>query len=366
MFCTQCGNRLEEDARFCTQCGTQVDSDNEILKGAKDVKINLEEPKSVNQIDVSPKIEIVESVQQERDKGEQTVADIMFKPELVGDTKKTTNGVSRKAVLKLFLSGAIVVVVSALIVGAVLGSKVNENVSQGVSETQSMSSTGEENYDWIEFGESLGCDVGYVNISSGALNVRSHPSTDASVTGKLKDGTTVYVIDQHDGWSKVDTDIGIQGYVAADYIIYDDYGEETDANAIGIEPLELGYSAIANQCVTFLTQYEESRAAGGYYGSWDFVLSDTGCMEGDIYVDGVYAGSWCFLEQLYDVEHTAYAMKGVIGFSDIKSPIASALAEVGVDTENHYAVLAEFTFNEFGTLCFIQPEGEGASIKIDF
>ena len=84
----------------------------------------------------------------------------------------------------------------------------------------------EDDYNWVEFGESLGFDYGYVDISSGALNVRSQPSTDAEIVGQLERGTTVYVIDQYNGWSKIDTDLGLRGYVSSDYIVYGDYTTE--------------------------------------------------------------------------------------------------------------------------------------------
>lgn len=209
-----------------------------------------------------------------------TVADCDRVPE----KQRKTN--AKKVVMiccVIFVIIAVLSLIGGLITSAgISNSWAEEKNTQPVNNTNSfLTETSEGSYDWVEFGESLGCDVGYVNISSGALNVRSYPSTDASVIGKLKDGTTVYVIDQHDGWSKVDTDIGIQGYVASDYITYDNYAMDFDNDA---------YTSLA------LALFDDSYLNIIDNSLWEFKPDGIAVGSGSLYVDGVYIGGFVLID----------------------------------------------------------------------
>ena len=58
----------------------------------------------------------------------------------------------------------------------------------------------------------------YVSVNPGSnLNLRSAPSTNASIIGKLANGTKVDVLSESNGWAKVKVN-GKTGYVSAQYL----------------------------------------------------------------------------------------------------------------------------------------------------
>jgi mannosyl-glycoprotein endo-beta-N-acetylglucosaminidase len=57
----------------------------------------------------------------------------------------------------------------------------------------------------------------YVNVTSGALNMRKDPSVNASIIVKLAKGTSVQVYSEANGWSKI-TAYGQTGYVNSKYL----------------------------------------------------------------------------------------------------------------------------------------------------
>ncbi len=82
----------------------------------------------------------------------------------------------------------------------------------------------DEPYQWIEWGESIAFDTCYVNIDSGALNMRSGPGTEYDIVGTLQQGEEIHVIDSYNGWCKaISADNGIRGFVAEQYIEYKTY-----------------------------------------------------------------------------------------------------------------------------------------------
>lgn len=72
--------------------------------------------------------------------------------------------------------------------------------------------------------EKVGTDTGastytaYVATNGKNLNLRSAPSTSASVVAKLANGSSVTVLSTAGGWAKVQTTTGEQGYVADRYL----------------------------------------------------------------------------------------------------------------------------------------------------
>ncbi|RUQ25172.1 mannosyl-glycoprotein endo-beta-N-acetylglucosamidase [Peribacillus cavernae] len=72
----------------------------------------------------------------------------------------------------------------------------------------------------------------YINLSSGSLNMRSKPSTTASVLVKLAKGMQVTVYYESNGWSKIKAN-GKEGYVGSKYLSPSKPGvEETEPEAI--------------------------------------------------------------------------------------------------------------------------------------
>lgn len=63
--------------------------------------------------------------------------------------------------------------------------------------------------------------IGYVVISSDALNVRETPSEEAAVVDQLEVGTEVEVIENSEGWYKISYDGGKSGYVVCESITQD-------------------------------------------------------------------------------------------------------------------------------------------------
>lgn len=63
--------------------------------------------------------------------------------------------------------------------------------------------------------------IGYVIISSDALNVRETPSDEAAIVDRLEVGTEVEVMENSEGWYKISYDGGKSGYVVCDSITQD-------------------------------------------------------------------------------------------------------------------------------------------------
>lgn len=63
--------------------------------------------------------------------------------------------------------------------------------------------------------------IGYVVISSDALNVREYPSEESAVSDQLEVGTEVEVIENSEGWYKISYDGGKSGYVVCESITQD-------------------------------------------------------------------------------------------------------------------------------------------------
>ena len=75
----------------------------------------------------------------------------------------------------------------------------------------------------------------YARVTASALNVRSGPGTDYEKTDKLSAGTVVEVLEESNGWYKIDS-----GYISAEYAVIVDAASAT-----------LG-SEIANYALTFV------------------------------------------------------------------------------------------------------------------
>ena len=75
----------------------------------------------------------------------------------------------------------------------------------------------------------------YARVTASALNVRSGPGTDYEKTDKLSAGTVVEVLEESNGWYKIDS-----GYISAEYAVIVDVASAT-----------LG-SEIANYALTFV------------------------------------------------------------------------------------------------------------------
>ena len=60
--------------------------------------------------------------------------------------------------------------------------------------------------------------TGIVTLSSGTLNLRSLPTTDAAVLAQLPNGATVTILGQFDEWYTVEYD-GLHGFASSRYII---------------------------------------------------------------------------------------------------------------------------------------------------
>ena len=59
--------------------------------------------------------------------------------------------------------------------------------------------------------------TGIVTLSSGTLNLRSLPTTDAAVLAQLPNGATVTILGQFDEWYTVEYD-GLHGFASSRYI----------------------------------------------------------------------------------------------------------------------------------------------------
>jgi uncharacterized protein YgiM (DUF1202 family) len=55
-------------------------------------------------------------------------------------------------------------------------------------------------------------------VTANSLNLRAEPSTQGAVIGALKQGTRLQGHSADDGWLRVETDAGVFGYVAADFV----------------------------------------------------------------------------------------------------------------------------------------------------
>lgn len=60
---------------------------------------------------------------------------------------------------------------------------------------------------------------GYVNITSGNLNLRTRPNLRAEISAKIPDGAPLTVLGQWQGWYCVNY-LGRTGYVLSDYVIF--------------------------------------------------------------------------------------------------------------------------------------------------
>ena len=58
---------------------------------------------------------------------------------------------------------------------------------------------------------------GVVTLSSGTLNLRAYPTTEAEVLAQLPNGAAVQILGQYDGWYTLEYD-GLRGFAASRYI----------------------------------------------------------------------------------------------------------------------------------------------------
>ncbi|MCD7739518.1 MAG: NlpC/P60 family protein [Lachnospiraceae bacterium] len=96
------------------------------------------------------------------------------------------------------------------------------DVTQNVGIASITSSTIDEE-DCIQYAESGENNLwGYTNLGiaqvDGNLNVRSEPSTDAGIVGKMTNNSACEIIEELDGWYHI-TSGEVEGYVSADYIL---------------------------------------------------------------------------------------------------------------------------------------------------
>lgn len=78
-------------------------------------------------------------------------------------------------------------------------------------------SEGVTEYFGLPFLTPSGPRTGIVTLSSGALNLRSLPTTDAAVLAQLPNGATVTILGQFDEWYTVEYD-GLHGFASSRYI----------------------------------------------------------------------------------------------------------------------------------------------------
>ena len=72
-------------------------------------------------------------------------------------------------------------------------------------------------------------DKAYVSLSSGTLNVRQSPSTDAEVSDQLDACEEVSVLGSSEGWCEISYDNGKSGYVSAESLTLDKSDAEYNA-----------------------------------------------------------------------------------------------------------------------------------------
>lgn len=90
-------------------------------------------------------------------------------------------------------------------------------IETNLPEIASAINRGIADYLEIPFSDTNGARVGRVNITSGTLNLRSAPSTNARVIGSLSDGEIVVILRSVPNWYQVLTEDGT-GYVADRFI----------------------------------------------------------------------------------------------------------------------------------------------------
>lgn len=77
----------------------------------------------------------------------------------------------------------------------------------------------------------------YVRVVEGPLNIRTAPTTDSSKAGKLYTGRVVEVLEQLDGWYRIEN-----GYISAEYVVTADASEaQASGQGQGIAEYALQY-----------------------------------------------------------------------------------------------------------------------------
>lgn len=80
-----------------------------------------------------------------------------------------------------------------------------------------------------EAAEKINLETAYVSLTSGTLNVRKSPSTEAEITGELNACAEVAVLGSSEGWCEISYDGGKTGYVTAASLTLDKASAEYNA-----------------------------------------------------------------------------------------------------------------------------------------
>ncbi len=80
-----------------------------------------------------------------------------------------------------------------------------------------------------EAADKINLETAYVSLTSGTLNVRKSPSTEAEVTGELNACAEVAVLASSEGWCEISYDGGKTGYVTASSLTLDKSSAEYNA-----------------------------------------------------------------------------------------------------------------------------------------
>ncbi len=92
---------------------------------------------------------------------------------------------------------------------------------------------------------------GLVNTDGSALNVRSGPSTDSEKVVALYNGTVVTITGVDNGWFKIVTQNGTEGYVSSEYMVTC----RDSAGSRGDDAVTSANSGLGQQAVDFAMQY---------------------------------------------------------------------------------------------------------------
>ena len=86
-------------------------------------------------------------------------------------------------------------------------------------------------------------------VTASSLNVRSGAGTDYDKVGKLAKGTAVKVLDEKDGWYKIEAG-SVTGWVSAEYVKLDSTTPVVTSHAITTANLKLRTSAVSGSVIT--------------------------------------------------------------------------------------------------------------------
>lgn len=92
-----------------------------------------------------------------------------------------------------------------------------EWMSRNINEIAKNLALSVADYFGVPFIEPTVSVMGIVSINSGNLNVRSGPSINTDIVGKLQNGDTVEVLENENDWFKIRSD-GLSGYVSSRFI----------------------------------------------------------------------------------------------------------------------------------------------------